>query len=276
LVVLGLDLGISTTKAVAVDDTTFAGATRVTSTDPISSSAGAIGKIVEELRIDLSDIERVAVTGVGTAGIPRRILGIETASIDEIASIGYGGATLSDKDEALVVSVGTGTAMVAVDMSAETVRHVGGTALGGGTLFGLFRALTGKRDASSLEKMCQEGDLSRVDLTVGQLAGGPVGILPETATASNFGDITDDTTDADLTLALVNMVAQGIATTASFAARSENLVDDVVYVGGMMNVPTFRDRVASASKIFGATVVVPERSEYSTAYGAAIALQIIH
>jgi len=273
LVVVGLDLGISTTKAVVTRDSELIGVTRVSSTDPVSSSAGAIGKITDELHLGLSDIEKVAVTGVGAGGIPGNILGIRTRRIDEIASIGYGGATLSGKRRALVVSIGTGTAMVAVDLDEHTVRHVGGTGLGGGTLFGLFHVLLRKRDPASLERMSQTGDLRRVDLTVGELAGGPVGIMPETATASNFGKISDETTEEDLSLGLINMVAQPIATVAFFAARSEGLVDHIVYVGGLTNVPSFRERLIEASEIFGGKVAIPQRSEYSTAYGAAIALQ---
>jgi activator of 2-hydroxyglutaryl-CoA dehydratase len=70
------------------------------------------------------------------------------------------------------------------------------------------------------------------------------------------------------------MVAQPIATVAFFAARSEGLVNHIVYVGGLTNVPSFRERLIEASEVFGGEVAIPQRSEYSTAYGAAIALQV--
>ena len=122
MVILGLDLGISTTKAVALDGGEVMGLISVASTDPVSSASGAIGKMVQELGIRLGDIEGVAVTGVGSISLPDKILEIEAYRVDEIESIGYGGSYLSGKRRALVASIGTGTALVCLLYTSPSPR----------------------------------------------------------------------------------------------------------------------------------------------------------
>jgi type II pantothenate kinase len=68
--------------------------------------------------------------------------------------------------------------------------------------------------------MAMNGDLTRVDLTVGDIAGGPVGIVPASATASNFGKVRSDPTPADKAAALVNMVAEGVIKSAGVVSNT--------------------------------------------------------
>ncbi len=264
---------MSTTKAVAFKEDKLLGLASTTSTDPIASSSGAIGRITYEIGIGLEEIEGVALTGVSSLKVAKEIFGIKTFKVDEIKSIGYGGAYLTGKERALVVSIGTGTAIVSVDLEKKMVEHIGGTGVGGGTLMGLSKALLRFSELETLENMARMGDLKKVDLTVGNLVGGPVGIIPEYATASNFGNIRDGTTREDLSAGLMNMVAQTIGTVAFFAAKSQDLVEDIVYVGGLANVDIFKKFLISTTEMFDAKAVVPDHPEYATAIGSAIALR---
>ncbi len=266
---------MSTTKAVAFREDRLLGLASTTSTDPIASSSGAIGRLIHEIGIGLEEIEGIALTGVSSSKVPNEIFGIKTYTVDEIKSIGYGGAYLTEKERALVVSIGTGTAIVSVDLEKGTVEHIGGTGVGGGTLTGLSRALLRFSELETLENMAERGDLKRVDLTVGDLVGGPVGIIPEYATASNFGNIRDGTTQEDLSAGLMNMVAQTIGTVAFFAAKSKDLTEEIVYVGGLTNVEIFKRFLLSTTEMFNAKAVVPDHPEYATAIGSAIALRAL-
>ena len=59
--------------------------------------------------------------------------------INEIDSIAFGGAYAAEKDKCIVVSMGTGTAVVLFDQGRT--EHVGGTAVGGGTMLGLGKLI---------------------------------------------------------------------------------------------------------------------------------------
>ena len=63
--VIGIDVGISTTKIVGIDDSgTVISPIRIKATDPVTSLYGAFGKYLHDNRIQLSDVEQVMITGV--------------------------------------------------------------------------------------------------------------------------------------------------------------------------------------------------------------------
>ncbi len=56
--------------------------------------------------------------------------------------------------------------------------------------------------------MARKGDLRRIDLSVRDIAGGPIGDLPPGTTAANFGKISADATPEDKALAIMNMIVE--------------------------------------------------------------------
>ena len=65
-IVIGIDVGISTTKIVGIDEKgKVLSPIRIRATDPVTSLYGAFGKYLHENRIQLSDVEKVMLTGVG-------------------------------------------------------------------------------------------------------------------------------------------------------------------------------------------------------------------
>jgi type II pantothenate kinase len=116
--------------------------------------------------------------------------------------------------------------------------------------------------------MAAHGDLSHVDLTVGDIAGGPVGIVPASATASNFGKVRADPTPSDKALALINMVAEVTLTVSMMAARSRQH-HDVVLTGKLTRVQPLRERIEAALPRRGENFIIPPHAEYATAIGAA-------
>ena len=138
-IVIGIDVGISTTKIVGVKDMQVISPMRITAADPVTSLYGAFGKYLYENQIELDDVEQVVLTGVGSAYIDKPVYGLPTSKADEFVADGLGARFESGLDRIIVVSMGTGTSLVLCD--GDDIRHIGGISMGGGTLAGLSRIL---------------------------------------------------------------------------------------------------------------------------------------
>lgn len=90
----------------------------------------------------------------------------------------------------LLVNIGSGVSMIKVSGPREYER-IGGTSLGGGTLWGLLSLLTGARTFDDMLGMAEKGDNSAVDMLVGDIYGTDytkIG-LKSTTIASSFGKV---------------------------------------------------------------------------------------
>jgi type II pantothenate kinase len=90
----------------------------------------------------------------------------------------------------LLVNIGSGVSMIKVSGPRKYVR-VGGTSLGGGTLWGLLSLLTGSRTFDEMLGMAERGDNAKVDMLVGDIYGtdyGKIGLKSSTI-ASSFGKV---------------------------------------------------------------------------------------
>jgi type II pantothenate kinase len=124
----------------------------------------------------------------------------------------------------------------------------------------------------TLEQLAERGDLSRIDLSVGDIAGGPVGNLPADATASNFGKLSSDVHPEDKARALVNMIAEVIVVLSVTAARANEL-SEIVLTGKLVRIKTFLDRIQATRLLFERRFVIPEHADFATAIGAARSLR---
>ena len=92
----------------------------------------------------------------------------------------------------LLVNIGSGVSMIKVSGPSQFQR-IGGTSLGGGTLWGLLSLLTGARNFDDMLAMADKGDNSAVDLLVGDIYGEGMGYekigLSERTIASSFGKV---------------------------------------------------------------------------------------
>jgi type II pantothenate kinase len=89
----------------------------------------------------------------------------QVIGIPEIESIGLGGAALADCETCLVISMGTGSAMVYVDQGAA--KHVGGTGVGGGTIKGLATLICGTDNVHRVEELALKGSATGMNMTIG-------------------------------------------------------------------------------------------------------------
>ena len=146
-VIIGIDIGGSTTKIVGFNaesqskEPTLIEPIFVKATDPITSIYGAFGKFTSQNNLGLSDIEKIMITGVGASFLAQPIYGCDCEVTPEFKSIGIGGLYLSGLNEAIIGSLGTGTAFVHAKRGFEP-DYLGGTGMGGGTLmdFGRYSA----------------------------------------------------------------------------------------------------------------------------------------
>ena len=276
--VLGIDVGGSTTKIVGfhlengkrtlIEEPLF-----VRATDPVTSVYGAFGRFTAENGIELSEIDRIMMTGVGSSYLSKPIYGLPSSPVSEFRSIGLGGLYLSGLDDAIIVSMGTGSALVRAKKTADgtTIDYLGGTGVGGGTLTGLTKRLIGVDTIDHIEQLCKEGDLSSIDLRIKDMYKGNPHDISADLTAANFGKVSDMATNADIALGVANMVGETIAMMAVFAARGFGL-KKIVLTGNLSTLEPIRAVFDNMTKsgVFGVDFIIPRHSQFATVIGAAL------
>ena len=167
MITLGIDVGGSTTKIVGVENGEIRSPQWITAADPVSSLFGAFGKYTYDNGISLNDIDHVMLTGAGSAYISSPLYGLPTFRVDEFIANALGARFRSGLERMVVVSMGTGTSFVRVD--GDSVTHLGGLEVGGGTLQGLSSLLLKTRDIRKVTALAMKGDLNNVDLHIGDI-----------------------------------------------------------------------------------------------------------
>ena len=267
-IVLGIDIGGSTTKIAGyLESGQRIGTLRVEASDRLTSLYGAIGNFLSTRGIALNDVACFVITGVGAALVEGDIYGIRTERIDEFVAIGNGGLALSGKEEALVVSLGTGTAFVRAGRLGCV--HIGGSGVGGGTLAGLSWHIFHENDHGAMARLAEQGDLSKVDLMISDICTNEVGTLPSHITASNFGKITSAASKEDIAMGLVNMVFQTVGMLSVFALKNDK-VKDVVLTGSLANMSLAPKIMSVVEEISDVKFFIPENATFATAIGAAL------
>jgi type II pantothenate kinase len=155
----------------------------------------------------------------------------------------------------------------------DEVIRVGGTALGGGTLFGLGAALTGSRSFDQVIELASGGDRRNVDLLVSDIYPSGELPLPGDLNAASFAklanpDIADRTDPADLAHAVIGMVGENIGLICGSLAASVN-VKRIVYGGSTLrNNSPLVDVLHVMATVGGQEAVFLKTPEYAGALGA--------
>lgn len=277
-VVIGIDVGGSTTKIVGFRHAKEQAPSLippmfVRATDPITSIYGALGRFTSENGLALSDINRIMMTGVGSSFLSGSIYDLNCLDVPEFSGVGLGGLYLSGLDEAIIVSMGTGTAIVHAKHSEggrTRIKYLGGTGVGGGTLMGLTKKMLGVDKVEDVEKLCEGGDLSKIDLKISDLSRKDQ--FPNVnvdLTASNFGNISGLAENHDIALGIANMVAETIAMISIFAARG-NGIENIVLTGNLTTITPVRRVFEDLQQNFGVNFIIPENAQFATVIGAAL------
>jgi type II pantothenate kinase len=266
-----IDFGISNTDAIAVDNHQWRRWTRSYTHEPDGELVRAI---LAEGGVELGTLRRLAVTGGRHRLLPPQIDGCPVIGVGELTAIGRGGQALAGRQALeheppmLVVSAGSGTAMVAA--RGQQYSHVTGTAIGGGTMLGLARLLLGTVEPQAIDALAQQGNANGADLSLADVVTGPIGSLPAAATAVNFGRLgraAVEVSRADLAAALITMVGQAIGLLAIQAARAEQ-IGQIVVIGHLTDMTSIRQVLTSVSHYYSTPIELPADAGYATALGA--------
>lgn len=276
--VIGIDVGGTTTKIVGFRENEkgekeLIAPQFVRATDPLTSIYGAFGKFTAENALELGDIDRILMTGAGSSMITNGIYNLKCVSVPEFTGSGVGGLYLSGLDEAIVVSMGTGTALNHAKKTADgkyEIKYLGGTGVGGGTLVGLSRKMLGVDTVEHIEQLCADGNLDNVDLRIKDISRNrSYHGINENLTAANFGKVSDMATNADIALGIANLVAETIAMLSIFAARAHG-IREIVLIGNLTTIDPVRHVFESLGDNFGVKFIIPENAQFGTVIGAAL------
>lgn len=265
--IIGIDIGSTTTKAVAVQDGKVIRTIKTKAFDAVTSATGAFGKMIMESNARISDVEKIIITGAGALKINTEIFGIPTHKIEEIKAIGIGGMFLSGSENVIIANIGTGTSVI--EATKEKITHLGGTGVGGGTITGLAKELIKTQTFDNILNLADHGDLTQVDLLIEDISDLDISFLDRKATAANFGKMLDTAEKEDIALGILNMVYQVIGVISVFAAKSRNK-DTVLVTGNGSKNRIGKKILDEISVMYNVKFVFPPDAEYATAIGAAL------
>jgi len=216
------------------------------------------------------EIGLIAVTGGRSWQLPDTLGATRVVKVDEPTATAVGGLLENAPAPAIVVSLGTGTGIVLADPPSPPLRLVG-SGIGGGTLLGLAKLLVGTTDVARIGELAKRGDVTRCDLTVGDILGGGIGPVPAEATASHFARVARPGTPAprpeDVAAALTNLIGQSALRLAFEAARFHQ-ARSIVLLGHVLDVPGFRDAIERIPLLDRSYVRIVSDPGFAVARGA--------
>lgn len=267
-IIIGIDVGISTTKIVGLRDGKVSAPIRITAADPITSLYGAFGKYLHDNNIRLEEVEHVMLTGVGAAYVRNDVYGVKTSRCDEFVADALGARYESHLDHVIVVSMGTGTSFVMCN--GDEMRHIGGIGIGGGTLQGLSRIMLNTSDIKQVSALAMQGDIKHINLLIGDISAQPLPGLPMEATASIFARAQSDAPKEDIACGIISMVLQSIGSATVLAAQGTDC-RDMVLIGNLSLLPQCKEVFPALEQLYGVRFHIPKYSQFCTAIGAALA-----
>ncbi|MBU0979510.1 MAG: hypothetical protein KJ709_01775 [Nanoarchaeota archaeon] len=234
-----IDFGASSIKAVV-------GKKHLIIDNDISSVRSFVSSLPKGLKL--------RITGGNTKALKKYLK--KARFIDELKAVGYGGIRLAGRKQGTVICVGTGSCIV--EARGRHIVHRCGSPLGGGTLEGLARIMG--LSLRRLDTLAKAGRAERVNLTVKDITGGPLGKLPGNATASSMYR---KGSKADVAAGLFRMVADSVLSIAMYTKARP-----VIVTGRTTELVSFRKALRSASSSVRLPLMIPKKATYATAYGA--------
>lgn len=124
----------------------------------------------------------------------------------------------------LLVNIGSGVSMIKVSGPSQYQR-IGGSSLGGGTLWGLLSLLTQAKSFDEMLGMAEKGDNTQVDMLVGDIYGGGYGRigLKSSTIASSFGKVFKKQTEGSAVAGGERFAPEDISRSLLYAVRLVNV-----------------------------------------------------
>lgn len=230
-----------------------------------------IDEVIDIYNIELQDIEIIIATGTGSTYLEDEYKGVKIFKVREFDAIGYGGIVLSKLDEAIITSIGTGTAFVYSNL--DKIEHLGGTGLGGGTLLGLGRKVLGNSalNFQQIIDIAKKGSTSNVDLQIKDINKTNIDNLTMDITAANFAGICKKFNDNDFVAGIVNMIIENVsllgqAYNTIFSNSGKRL--PIVFIGTMVEDKYIQDCIKKFALFTKEEVYFVTESAYAISIGA--------
>ena len=265
--IIGIDAGSSNVKIVAIDENE-----KIIDNINKKTNLGsrtiekALEEFFEQTQIKKEEISKFVVTGIGQEEITEDIFGIKTLKIDEFEAIGTGATTLANLNEALIISIGTGTAFIQANNGKYT--HIGGTGVGGGTLINLCKKFAGINNFQEIERKTEKADIEKVDLRLKDIKKDAINsLLPPEITVANFGKMSKDANENDVILGIVNLIAETIGMMGIFA--TQNMKNkNIIVVGSITELTHIKKVLDMLSNLQNVNFIIPKNAEWAGALGA--------
>ncbi len=257
--IIGIDIGSSTTKMIEYKDRRI-NSKKILRTDYTENE---LKKFLHENKID--NIERIVFTGIGADKVNISSYHVPVERVEEFEAIATGGLCLARVEEAIVVSVGTGTALI--EATHKEIRHLGGSGVGAGTLFQLCNRFFEIESFDEILKLAQKGNLEKIDLRIGDVTNKEIKTLPKDLTLSNFGKFEKDAKKEDIILGFVNMIFEVIGMMVAFASIHTE-IKKAVLIGNITAIPGVQEILKKIEYTHKIKFIIPENAEYGVALGA--------
>ncbi len=209
--------------------------------------------------------DHIVFSGCAT-GMPAAMLD-HISVISEIDAIGFGGAALANRSSCVVVSMGTGTAVV--HFTENSAKHIGGSGVGGGTIKGLASLICGIEDPIQLDALAMQGSASNLNLTISDLGYEEISFLGADMTASNFASVNSKKAE-DLAAGILCLVGEQVGIIASICARELDCRESIVMVGKVAQSPYIRQVLDLVGKLYQTKFLYPDHPGFAAVYGAAL------
>lgn len=256
--IIGIDIGTSTTKIAEYKNEKLEN--KLIIRDGFSKEK--LEKFINENQIN---VERIVFTGIGASKIKLEEYDVSATIVDEFSAIANGGLLLAEKEKALVVSVGTGTAFI--EVTENGAKHLGGTGVGAGTLFNICNRMLGVKNFDEIVSLAKKGKIEKIDLRIGDITDNGIPTLPLDLTLSNFGKFEDNSKKEDIVIGLINMIFEVIGMMAVFIT-SKSDIKEAILVGNITVIPGVRYVLDRIEKVQNIKFIVPENTEFAVVLGA--------
>ena len=265
--IIGIDVGSTTIKIIEYKDKKI-----INSNISMNRNVDdVLEEFLQSNNIEIDNIEKIVLTGIGANKIKNNRYNIPMITVKELEAISIGGLYLSNKEDALIVSIGTGTALIKA--SKNNFKHLGGTGVGAGTLMKLCKKLINVDSLDDIVELSKDGDLSKIDIRICDRTDEKIDTLPPNLTLSNFGNLEKNATNADIALGMLHMIFETIAMMAVFATKND-VIREVVLIGNISTIPIVKSLLKQIEKLHNITFTIPKNAQFAVVIGAIKSLEL--
>lgn len=259
--IIGIDIGSSTIKLIEYKENRI--------TNRYISENKDYESVLDDFinKNSITNINKIVLTGINAKKINMEKYKVSVEYIEEFVAIARGGLYLGKKENAIIASIGTGTALIRAENNK--FKHLGGTGVGAGTLTNLCSRFANTKSFNEIIELSKKGNLDNVDLRIKDLTDSNISTLPPELTLANFGKLKENASRADIVIGLINMVFEIIGMMTAFASINDT-IKDVILIGNIAEIPVVKDILSKIEKTHELNFIIPNEHQYAVALGAII------